>query len=45
MSRFFNRNEFTDGRNANSPVIDRQCGLAKEEDIPVACLYYDFLAQ
>ena len=32
-------------RNASSLVIDALCDQAKKEDIAVACLYYDFLAQ
>ena len=32
-------------RNASSLVIDSLCDQAKEEDIAVACLYYDFLDQ
>jgi len=32
-------------RNTSSLVIDRLCDQAKKEDIAVACLYYDFLAQ
>ena len=32
-------------RNTSSLVIDNLCDEAKKEDIAVACLYYDFLAQ
>ena len=32
-------------RNTSSLVIDTLCDEAKKEDISVACLYYDFLAQ
>jgi len=32
-------------RNTSSLVIDRLCDQAREEDITVACLYCDFLAQ
>ena len=35
----------TDGQNTSSLVIDSLCDQAKKEDIAVACLYYDFLAQ
>ena len=33
------------GRNSSSLAIDSLCDQAKREDIAVACLYYDFLAQ
>ena len=32
-------------RNTSSLVIDALCDQAKKEDIAVACLYYDFIAQ
>ena len=32
-------------RNTSSLVIDALCDQAKNEDIAVACLYYDFIAQ
>jgi len=34
-----------DGRNTSSLVIDSLCDQARKEDITVACLYCDFLAQ
>ena len=35
----------TDGRNTSSLVIDRLCDQAREDDLAVACLYCDYLAQ
>jgi len=40
-----NETNTADGENTSSLVIDSLCDQAREEDITVACLYCDFLAQ